>query len=216
MTKPSVNILVNTSANDVVCSNPAGDDNYLLVSSSDAITWRDTEQTHNDPITGTSYPVIIPTSGYQEAPKTFLKDDSAGALVQIPMAGTSDGQQLGGNNRYVFAAFFTEPTTTIPYLRAYNNSSAVEYDHRLLGNGIASNSVFKAVATKNAAPGSAVWAGTPLAGADSQLALDTSYLSTSGYVYWNMKMVIPYTAAAWSSASWNNSSIVFVIHFTYS
>jgi hypothetical protein len=217
MAKPSVNILVNTSTNDVECSNPSGDSNFVLVASGDYVGWRDSQQVDGDPLTGEAHPVIIPGTGSIEAPKTFLLDQSEGEYDQIPLAGSDQGGQSGGNTRYVFAAYFSGATATVPYLEAWDDNTHSTIVSRPLGNGTPSASVFRGIATTNAAPGATNWSGTPLAGGTSnRIALDTGALSAAKYLYWNLRMVIPSTASAWPVVSWTNTSMVFTIHYTYS
>lgn len=216
MARPTVNILFNISANDVPCSNPAGDSNFILLGSGDYIVWRDEQQQSGSPLSGTSYPSIIPESGNAESDKMFLMDYSAGIYYGIPLAGTTEGKALGGNTRYVCAAYFGGPTVTIPYLEVYDDNTHLTWESRPLGNGVPSDSCFLAIGTTNASPGSDTWSGTPLAGTDSRIALDASPISVPGYVYWNMKQVLSYTMAGWSTSEWYNTSLVFAIHFTYS
>jgi len=212
--RPSVNILFNVSTNDVVCSNPAGDSNFTLLGSGDYLAWRDAQQVTGNPLSGVSYPTIIPESGDAESNKLFLLDYSSGLYAQIPLAGTEDSDQ-GGNKRYVCSAWFSGATVTIPYFEAYDDSGHSTWASKPLGDGVPANSCFKAIATTNAAPGSTTWAGTPLAGTDSRIALDTGALTGAKYLYWNMKQVLSDWMAAWDTTDWYNTDLVFAIHFTY-
>jgi hypothetical protein len=214
MSKPSVNILVNITANDVECTNPAGDSNFVLLGVGDYLVWRDTQQMGGDSLTGVGYPVIIPESGVGEASKLFLADYSAGIYQQIIMAGTSLANG-GGNKRYVCSAWFSGSTSTIPYLETYDDSTHETWASKALGDGVPANSLFKAITTTNGAPGSATWAGTPLAGTDSRIALDTIPLTGAKYLYWNMKHVLNSGMALWSTTDWYNNELVFAIHYTY-
>jgi len=216
MSKPSVNILFNTSLNDVVCSNPAGDSNFILLGVGDYIVWRDGQQQGGDPLSGVSYPTVIPETGDVEAAKMFLMDSSSGIYSHVGLAGTVLGGFSGGNNRYVCAAWFSGATATVPYLEAYDNLNHDTWASKPLGNGTPSNSCFKAITTTNALPGSTTWAGTPLAGTDSRIVLDTGALITSKYLYWNMKEVLSDWMVGWATSDWYNSALVFAIHFTYS
>lgn len=216
MAKPSVNILVNIGPADTSCTNPAGDSNFLLLGTEDKIVWRDDSQMDQDLLTGASYSVILPASGTKEAEKTFLMDSSAGKYIQIPFAGTTAGEQLGGDKRYVFAAYFGGATATVPYLEAYDDNTNTTWAKRALGAGNAANSIFRAIATTNGSPGSATWTGTPLAGTDSRIALDTGALVGAKYLYWNMKMLVPRTAANWTASERADSNLNLAIHYTYS
>jgi len=216
MSRPAVNILFNVSANDVACTNPAGDANFVLFGTGDKLVWRDAQQATGDLISGASYPTVIPASGDLDAAKMFLMDYSTGLYNQIIKAGSTLNSGTGGNFRYVCAAWFSGVTVTIPYLEAYDDSTHATWESEPLGDGVAANSVFKAITTTNALPGSATWAGTPLAGTDSRIALDTVPIPSAQYVYWNMRQVLSDWMSSWPTSAWYNNSLVFAIHFTYS
>jgi len=196
MPLPSVTILANISTNDVACSNPAGDTNFMVVDTGDLLAWRDAQQLDGDAYSGVKYPVIRPSAGSLEAPKTFIVDDSADEYVQVPLAGTTAGVQDGGNTRYVFAAYVSGATAGIPYLECWNTNQHALADNAFLGDGTPANSTIRAIATTNAAPGSATWSGTPMSGTDSRIALDAAALSGAQYLYWNAKMNISSTFEA--------------------
>src|SRR5690606_37505013 len=143
----------------------------------DRIMFLDSQQTDGDARTGTKYPVIIPGSSSIEAPKTFIDDYSAGVFDQVPLAGTAAGGQSGGEKRYVFAIYFDGATAGIPTLEAWNDNTHAASDNAFLGAGTPANSTLRAIATTNGSPGSATWAGTPLAGTSSRISLDTAALS---------------------------------------
>jgi len=215
MSRPSVNILFNISANDVACTNPAGDTNFVLLGTGDSIVWRDSQQMGGDALSGVGYPAIIPESGDSEAPKMFLMDFSESEYQQILMAGTTAGDS-GGNFRYVCAAWFSGATLTIPYLEAYDDDTHETWASKPLGDGTPANSVFRAIMTTDAVPGSATWSGTPLAGTDSRIVLDPDPIAGVQYVYWNIKEMLFDTMTAWATADWYNADLVLAIHFTYS
>ena len=113
MALPNTYWLFNNTANDGAntgnASGGAGDasSNWVVIDlTNDTLMFLDDQQTDNDSRTGTKYPVIIPDAGDLEAPKTFVDDLSAGIFDQVPLAGTTNGQQSGGNTRYVFAIYF--------------------------------------------------------------------------------------------------------------
>ncbi len=213
--RPTVNFLFNLSANDVVCSNPAGDGNYTKLDSGDYIVWRDAQQNDGDLLSGASYPTIIPESGVLEAAKMFFVDNSLAVYKQIILAGTTAGGYGGGNNRYVCAAWFSGATVSIPYLEAYDSNEHATWGSKPLGDGNPANSCFKAICTTNGLPGSDTWTGTPLAGTDSRIALDTEAISTTKYVYWNIKQILSDWMISWPTSDWFNNDLVFAIHFTY-
>lgn len=215
MARPTVNILVNISANDEACSNPAGDTNFLLLGAGDYLVWRDSQQMGNDLLSGVGYPVIIPESSTSEASKLFLADVSEGIYQQVILAGTTLAD-AGGDKRYVCCAWFSDATATIPYLEAYDDDTHATWASKPLGDGTPANSLFKAITTTNGLPGSATWSGTPLAGTDSRIELDTGALAGATYLYWNIKHILDSAMSAWSAADWFNNDLVFSIHFTYS
>ncbi len=185
----------------------------------DALLFLDDQQSDGDPISGTKYPVIKPESGSLEAPTTFVKDNSESVYDQVPLAGTINGGQSGGNTRYPFSIYFDGATAGKPYLEAWDNSDHDSNVDPFLGGYYESeewhanpaNSTIKAVSTTNAAPGSATWAGTPLAGTDSRIELDDAPLASSQNVYFNIKQVIPSTFSPRSS-----TDVVLALRFLYS
>ncbi len=218
MAQPNTTFLFNNTANDGANSgNAAGgaggnDSNWVVLDlANDRLFFLDDQQADGDNRTGTLYPVIIPPSGDLEAPKTFIDDYSAGVLDQVPLAGTTAGEQSGGNTRYVFAIYFDGPTAGIPYLEAWNSASHLAADDAFLGGGTAADSTLKAIATTNAAPGSATWAGTPLAGTGSRVSLDAAALAAAKNLYLNIKQVIP---AGFTPQE--DAAIVLTLRYLYS
>ena len=70
----------------------------------DKIMFLDSQQMDEDEDTTEKYRVVLPSSGSIEAPKTFIHDYSESIFDQVPLAGTTDGGQSGGNKQYVFAS----------------------------------------------------------------------------------------------------------------
>lgn len=218
MAKPNTVFLYNNTANDGANTGNAsggaggGSSNWVVIDlTNDMILFLDSQQTDGDSNSGTKYPVIIPDSDSIEAPKTFIDDNSASIFDQVPLAGTTDGEQSGGNTRYVFAIYFDGATAGIPYLEAWNDDTHATADDDFLGDGTPANSTLKAIATTNAAPGSATWAGTPLSGTDSRIALDTGALAGAQNCYFNIHQDIPSTFTPQT-----NSSIVLTLRYLYS
>ncbi|SPD72559.1 conserved hypothetical protein [uncultured Desulfobacterium sp.] len=218
MTQPNTYWLYNNTANDGAntgnASGGAGgaSSNWVVIDlTNDVIMFLDDQQTDGDSRTGTKYPLIIPDSGSLEAPKTFVDDYSALIFDQVPLAGTTAGGQSGGNTRYVFSIYFDGATAGIPTLEAWDSNTHSTSGDDFLGAGTAANSTLKAVATTNAAPGSATWAGTPLAGTSSRIELDTAALTGAKNLYFNIKQVIPYTFTPQQ-----DSNIVLTLRFLYS
>lgn len=218
MAKPNVTWLFNDTTNDGVNSGNASggaggsSSNWVVLDlTNDKLMFLDTQQTDGDSRTGTKYPAIIPSSSSIEVPKTFIDDYSAGIFNQVPLAGTTAGGQSGGDKRYVFAIYFDGATAGIPTLEAWNTSDHAAADNAFLGGGTPANSTLRAIATTNAAPGSATWAGTPLSGTDSRISLDTAALTGAKNLYFNIHQDIPSTFTAQT-----NTSIVLALRYLYS
>lgn len=214
MAKPNVSFLFNNSSNsgentgNAVGGAGGSSSNWVVIDLvNDKLMFLDSQQSDGDARTGAKYPVIIPDSGSVEAPKTFVDDASAGVFDQVPLAGSSAGG--GGANRYVFAIYFDGPTSGIPYLEAWNNSSHLANDDAFLGGGTPVNSTLLAITTTNTAP-AAAWAGTPLAGLTSRIELDTAALAAAKNLYFNIRQVIPSTFSPQT-----NSSIVLTLRYLY-
>ncbi len=218
MSRPNLTWLFNNTSNDGANSGNASggaggsSSNWVVMDTvNDKIMFLDSQQLDGDARTGAKFPAIIPSSGSIEVPKTFIDDNSAGVFDQVPLAGTTAGGQSGGDNRYVFAVYFDGVTAGIPYLEAWNDSTHAAADNDFLGDGTPANSTLKAIATTNAAPGSATWSGTALSGTDSRIALDTGALAGAKNLYWNMKQNIASTFTPQS-----NTSIVLTCRYLYS
>ena len=219
MTQPNTYWLYNNTGNDGAntgnASGGAGgaSSNWVAMDlGNDAIAWCSDQQTDGDALTGTRYPVVIPASGSKEAEKTFVKDASAAVFDQVPLAGTTAGGQSGGANQYVFAIYFDGETAGIPYLEAWDDDDHDTAASNFLGDGTPANSSIRGITTTNAAPGSATWAGTPMAGADSRIELDTAALTAAKNLYFNMKQLI--TAGTHSAGS--STALVLTLRYLYS
>ncbi len=218
MAKPATTWLINDTTNDGTntgnASGGAGGSgsNWVVIDKdNDTIMFLDTQQSDGDSGTGTIYPVLIPSAGTDESPKTFLNDNNTGLLNQVTLAGTVDGDQSGGNTRYVFAIYFDGATATVPYLEAWDTSVHSSSSNAFLGGGTGANSTLRAITTTNAVPGSTQWGGTPLAGTANRIALDSGALVGAKNVYFNLKQIIASTFSAQT-----NSAIVLTLRFTYS
>ena len=190
----------------------AGGSNWVVMDLvNDRFTFLDDQNVDGDLVSAVRYPVIIPGAGSIEAPKTFAVDQSEGVLDQIPLAGSSGGGQDGGNTRFVFAIFFDGPTAGIPYLEGWDSSAHATVNNAFLGAGTPSASTIKGIATTNGPPGSASWAGTPLAGSTSRLSLDAAALAGAKNLYFNLRLVLPSTFAP---QTYDNA--VLTLRFVYS
>lgn len=218
MAQPTVTWLYNNTSNDGANSGNASggaggsSSNWVVIDlTNDKLLFLDSQQTDGDSDSGTKYPVIIPDAGTDEAPKTFVDDDSASIFDQVPLAGTTAGGQNGGNTRYVFAIYFDGATAGIPYLEAWNDNTHAAANDDFLGGGTPADSTIKAISTTGGAPGSATWSGTALSGTDSRVSLDSAALSTAKNLYFNIKQLIPSTFTPQS-----DSNIVLTLRYLYS
>jgi len=218
MAKPNTYFLYNNTANDGANTGNAtggtGDasSNWVVLDlANDALLFLDSQQTDGDSNSGAKYPVIIPDASTIEAPKTFVNDDSASIYDQVFLAGTTNGDQDGGATRYVFAIYFDGATAGIPYLEAWNDNTHAASDDDFLGGGTAADSTLCGITTTNAVPGSATWAGTPMAGTSDRLSLDTVALTGAQNVYFNIKQVIASTLTPQA-----DSAIVLTLRYLYS
>ncbi len=218
MAKPNTYWLFNNTANDGENTGNAGggaganSSNWVVVDlANDQLLFLDSAQADGDSRTGTKHPVVIPTSGTQESPKTFIDDYSAGIFDQVTLAGTTAGDQSGGDTRYVFAIYFDGPTAGIPYLEAWDDDTHATAADDFLGGGTPANSTLLAISTTAAAPGSATWSGTPLAGVDSRISLDAAALTGAKNLYFNIKQVLANTFTPQQ-----NSNIVLTLRYLYS
>lgn len=217
MALPNTSWLYNNTSNDGVNSGNASggagasSSNWVVLDlTNDMLLFLDGQQVDEGSNSGLRYPLIIPDAGSIEAPKTFVDDDSAGIFDQVPLAGTTDGGQSGGNTQFVFAIYFDGATAGIPTLEAWNNETHALANNVFLGNGTPADSTLRAIATTDATPGSA-WAGTPLSGTDSRINLDTAHISAAKNLYFNIKQIIQSTFPAQS-----NRDIVLTLRFLYS
>lgn len=197
MAQPNTTWLFNDTANEGAntgnASGGAGatSSNWVVIDlTNDALAFCSEQQTDGDAISGTRYPVVIPDSGANEAEKTFIKDNSTTFYEQVLLAGTTDGGQNGGDTRYVFAIYFDGVTAGIPYLEAWDDNTHAAITHNFLGGGTPTNSSLIGITTTNAVPGSATWAGTPLAGDANRLSLDTAALTGAKNLYFNIKQKV--------------------------
>lgn len=208
----------NTTTDEANAGNATGGagattSNWVVVDlTNDALAFCSEQQTDADASTGTRYPVIIPSSGSNEAEKTFMKDNSAVVFDQVPLAGTTAGGQSGGNTRYVFAIYFDGATAGIPYLEGWDDNTHATATHNFLGGGTPANSSIIGITTTNAVPGSATWTGTPLAGAADRLSLDSAALTVAKNLYFNLKQVVTYGTHTPGSST----ALVLTLRYLYS
>ena len=219
MAQPNTYWLYNNTANEGAnTGNATGgagatSSNWVVIDlTNDKLAWCSEQQTDGDAIAGTRYPVIIPDTGSNEAEKTFIKDASAAIFDQVPLAGTTAGGQSGGDKRYVFAIYFDGATAGIPYLEAWDDNTHATSAHNFLGGGTPANSSIKAITTTNGVPGSATWAGTPLAGESSRISLDTAALGAAKNLYFNIKQVV--TNGTHTPGS--STALVLTLRYLYS
>lgn len=218
MTQPNTYWLFNDTENDGAntgnASGGAGgaSSNWVVMDlENDSLAWCSEQQTDGDALSGTRYPVVIPDSGSNESEKTFIKDASAAEFAQVPLAGTTAGGQSGGDNQYVFAIYFDGATAGVPYLEAWDDTDHDTADDNFLGGGTPANSSIRAISTTAEVPGSATWAGTPLAGTDSRIELDTAALTAAKNLYFNIKQLV--TNGTHSPGS--STALVLTLRYLY-
>ena len=104
MAKPDVYWFYNHTTNNVAKTAGSGSDaNFKPITtgtgaSAFTLLWTGSSANDED-ATGTRDTIIIPESGSTEIDKTFIDDGSI--IDQVSLAGTNQGQQQGGDNRYV-------------------------------------------------------------------------------------------------------------------
>lgn len=154
-------------------------------------------------VTGTRDTVIIPAAGSIEVDKTFI--DNGATMEQVPLAGTNQGGQSGGDNQYVFCIYFDGETASAPYLEAWDDSGHDSTALQVLGAGTPANSMVKGIVTTGGAPGSADWVGhadqVNMAGSANRLDLNVGSVigSAGGNCYFNICTRVPSTATPFSS-----------------
>jgi hypothetical protein len=147
--------------------------------------------------------IIIPAAGDKEIDKTFIDDGST--VEQVPLAGTDQGGQSGGDTQYVFCVFFDGETASPPYLEMWDDSGHDSIALQVLGADTPDNSYVKGIVTTVAAPGMANWvaSGITMAGSGSADRLDLNVGSAIGSdgknLYWNQCIRVPSSATPFSS-----------------
>ncbi|MCK5615109.1 hypothetical protein KAR91_75295 [Candidatus Pacearchaeota archaeon] len=187
-----------SAANDDWTSITVGSENHTLVFTGDGVDDGDG--------TGERDTVIIPAAGFLEVDKTFI--DNGATVEQVPLAGTDQGQQGGGDNQYVFCIYFDGDTASAPYLEMWDDADHDSIALEVLGAGTPADSMVKGIVTTDGAPGSANWVGHPdqidMAGSGSSDRLDlntgAAIGSGGGNCYFNICTRIPSTANPFSSA----------------
>lgn len=155
-------------------------------------------------VTTTRDTIIIPAAGSKEIDKTFIDDGST--IEQVPLAGTDQGGQEGGDNQYVFCVYFDGETASAPYLEMWDDSDHDSIAAQVLGLGTPGNSMVYGIVTTGASPGSADWAGhadaVRMAGSGSADRLDvnigSAIGSAGGNIYWNMMIRVLSSATPFS------------------
>lgn len=219
MSEPLVNWFFNSGSGDVTAheeGSGANDDwtaitigsvGHTLVFTGDGVDDGDA--------TGERDTVIIPAAGSLEIDKTFI--DNGSIVDQVPLAGTDQGQQDGGDNQYVFCIYFDGETASAPYLEAWDDSDHDSIAIQSLGAGTPGDSMVKGIVTTTAAPGSTNWVGhadqVDMAGSGNDDRLDlnegAAIGSAGGNVYFNMCCRVPSTATPFSETP------VMALRFTF-
>lgn len=195
-----------SGANDDWIAVTVGSAGHTLVFTGDGVTDGDA--------TGERDTVIIPAAGSLEVDKTFIDDGSI--VNQVPLAGTSQGQQNGGDNQYVFCIYFDGETASAPYLEMWDDSNHDSIANVCLGAGTPADSMVKGIVTTAGAPGSANWVGHPsqvnMAGSGNRLDLNAgaSMGSAGGNCYFNLAILVPSTASPFSDTPRTSIRFTFV------
>ena len=195
-----------SGANDDWTAITVGSAGHTLVFTGDGVNDGDA--------TGERDTVIIPAAGSLEVDKTFIDDGSI--VNQVPLAGTNQGQQNGGDNQYVFCIYFDGETASAPYLEMWDDSDHDSIANACLGAGTPADSMVKGIVTTAGAPGSANWVGHPdqvnMAGSANRLDLNAaaSIGSDGGNVYFNMCTRVPSTASPFSDTPCTSLRFTYV------
>lgn len=194
MSEPVITLLSNVSQSDGPCLSPLGGvggagSDWRVLQPADRLVFASEEQQDDDPASGRYYPPISPASGQREAARLLIRDAAAARYRRVPLAGSSAGGEQGGDTRHVLAVHLDRAVSGPVWLEAWDTLECLTHASAILGGGSAAASWLRAVATTAASPGAA-WSGTPLAGAVSRLLLAES-LSTAGYLYLNLRLVVP-------------------------
>ncbi|HHT9120352.1 MAG TPA: hypothetical protein ACFYD3_07405 [Candidatus Hypogeohydataceae bacterium YC41] len=220
MAKPSVYWFYNHTTNNVAKATGSGSDsNFKPVTTGTGaggftLVW--TGSNANDgAATGTRDNIVVPDSGSVEIDKTFIDDSSL--INQIPLAGTNQGKQQGGDNRYVFCINIGGVTQSKAFLELWDNASHNSINAKTLGSGTPGSSYIKGIATTYQAPGSSDWVAggghKNLAGSGSsnRLELSSANIPAGGAdLYFNLATRVPGGAGAF------NETPVCTLRFSYS
>ena len=203
MAEPSVYFYGNAGSGDATpheAGSGANDDWFAITTGSAGHTLVFTGDGVDDgDATGERDTVIIPAAGSLEVDKTFIDDGSI--MNQVPLAGTDQGGQDGGDNQYVFCIYFDGETASAPYLEMWDDSDHDSIADACLGAGTPADSTVKGIVTTAGAPGSANWVGhadqVDMAGSGNDHRLDLNAAaaigSAGGNCYFNMCVRIPST-----------------------
>lgn len=218
MVKPNVYWFYNQSTNNIAKAAGSGSDaNFKPITSGTGasghtLVWTGSGANDGDPA-GTRDTIVIPNSGSTEIDKTFI--DNGSIVDQVPLAGTNQGKQQGGDNRYVFCIHIAGATQSKAFLEFWDDVNHSSFNSQVLGSGTAGSSYIYGSATTYASPGSSDWsAGAKrLAGSGSgnRLELSSANIPAGGAdLYFNLATRIPATASPFSD------SPVCTLRFSYS
>jgi hypothetical protein len=214
MPQPNVYWFYNQGTNDIAkAAGPAEDANFKLIGSGHTLAFTGQAVMDGSP-TNTRSNIEIPDTGSVEFDKTFI--DNTTTIEQVPLAGTDKGKQSGGATRYPFCVHFDGPTSSIPYLEAWDDSTHLTTTSKVLGSGTPDNSFLKGITTTYAGPVNADWVGNNehknLAGGgvNNRLELFSAALSGPTELYFNLAGRVPAGAGAF------NANPVLALRFTWS
>ncbi len=218
MAKPDVYWFYNHTTNNVVKTAGSGSDaNFKPITtgtgaSAFTLLWTGSGANDSD-ATGMRDTIIIPESGSTEIDKTFIDDGSI--IDQVSLAGTNQGQQQGGDNRYVLCIHVAGQTQSKAFLEFWDDDNHNSFSSQVLGSGTAGSSYVYGSATTYSSPGSSDWAagGVRLAGSGSanRLELSSANIPSGGAdLYFNLAVRVPATASPFSE------NPVCTLRFSYS
>ena len=212
MARPNVTFLYNNSLNETENTGGAvGDSNFKPLNPVlDKIAFLGSGTNNND--SNTSKDVfVIPESGSQESPRICVNDYSENKWKRVYLGGSDADGGGGGNYRYAFGAYISGETASAPILQAWDSTTHDSYNLEVLGGGTPSNSMLRAIATTDSTAG-IEWEGVPIAGSAeaNSIALSSGAIPSAQMVYWNMRLLIPYSANPFSAEP------VLSLYFTYS
>ena len=191
MSKPSIQLYYNSTANDVVFDPTASGIFFPVTDTISGVTYSGTivftgggiDDVHDGDPAGTRSATVKPESGSLVVPYTFVEQD---VLHLVPLAGVH-------NYRYVFGVKVDGYTTSDVYLEAWDDLTHTTTDLPVLSGTLSNGheSMVHAISTTHGYPGD-FWVGTKLRGYEARVALYGSTSMNDVILYFNIYVEIPY------------------------